>query len=230
MKQCIKILILGIIPFISFAQSIELTPDREIKKAGNFSIIESADQFGSTLRLAQVSNNYTVPTTLTFAGREPNASVLGGIITHARVSSQLNYLDISHTYGLAQFSLGLATGTKIMIKSDSVITRVNAQHNGFTKLGSDAPAIKVKKLTGTTAPTQGTSVTINHSLVDAKILDIFVMVDYSTNSFIHPSYTLNPGYQFNWFSNSGMISVTNISGNSSLILSKPIKILITYEE
>jgi len=56
------------------------------------------------------------------------------------------------------------------------------------------------------------------------------MVDYNTNDYIHASYTLNPGYNFNWYLGNTTINVENIAGNSVSILSKPIRILITYEE
>lgn len=125
-------------------------------------------------------------------------------------------------------ALKIQSNGNIGIGTETASTKLEV--NGFTKLGADAPAIKVKKFTGTTASTQGLSVEINHGLTDAKILDISVMVDYLTNSFIHPSYTLNPGFQFNWYSNDGRIIIYNVSGNSSSILSKPFKILITYEE
>jgi len=69
-----------------------------------------------------------------------------------------------------------------------------------------------------------------HGVNPAKILSISVMVDYNTNDYIHASYTLNPGYNFNWYLGNTTINVENIAGNSVSILSKPIRILITYEE
>jgi len=102
--------------------------------------------------------------------------------------------------------------------------------DSYTKLGSDAPPIRMKKLTGTTNALEGGSVLIAHGVTDSKIISIDVMVEYFTDSYIHPGYTLNPEYEFYWYSNGGFVSVVNSSTNSGNILSKPIKILITYEE
>lgn len=102
--------------------------------------------------------------------------------------------------------------------------------NGFSKLGSDAPAIKVKKLTTTTSSNQGGQVTILHGLTESKILSISVMVEYGSGQYVHPAYLGAGGYQFEWFSGSGGITIWNRNSNSSNILSKPCKILITYEE
>jgi hypothetical protein len=105
----------------------------------------------------------------------------------------------------------------------------SATTDAYTKLGSDAPAIKMKKLTGTTAASQGGIVTIAHGLTDSKILSIDVMVDYS-GGYFHAGFTNDPGIQFNWWNYAGSINVWNTSGNSVHILSSPIIILITYEE
>ena len=102
--------------------------------------------------------------------------------------------------------------------------------NGFTKFGSDAPAIKVKKLTGTTSSSQGGITYISHGLVDAKIISINAMVEYSSGDYVHPAYLGAGGYQFEWFSENGSIGIWNRTGNSVNLLSKPVKILITYEE
>jgi hypothetical protein len=88
--------------------------------------------------------------------------------------------------------------------------------------------VKTKKLSGTTGIGEGFSVNIPHGLDASKILSINVMVEWTTNSYIHPRYDV-AGYEFRWFSTNTEIIVTNLVGNSSSILAKPIKILITYE-
>src|SRR5262249_49333701 len=101
---------------------------------------------------------------------------------------------------------------------------------GGTRLGSvTAPSIKVAKLTATTSSFDGGTAWVAHGLDDSKILSIEVMVDYSANAFVPPSYVMNPGYEFSWYSGGGYITVWNKSGNSSLILSRPFRILVTYE-
>jgi hypothetical protein len=100
---------------------------------------------------------------------------------------------------------------------------------GYTKLGDIAPAIKMAYFTGTTSSTQGGSVTIPTGLNGAKMIAISVMVEYVTDNYIEQGYTNNPGYQFNWYGGGGgSIIVWNTTGNSSSILSKPIRIVITY--
>ena len=102
--------------------------------------------------------------------------------------------------------------------------------NGFTKMGTDAPAIKVKKLTGTTAATEGESVAIPLGLVPSKILSVSVLVERDTNSYAAPSSSNIQGVQYNIIVDNNTIRIINILGNSRNILSKPFKVLITYEE
>jgi hypothetical protein len=100
--------------------------------------------------------------------------------------------------------------------------------NGYTKLGSDAPSIKVKKLTGTTAATEGGFVFITHGLNSLKILAVSILVQNGGVSY-GPNLQ---GYSVNflWVLNSGNVEVSNVFGDSAFILSKPVRILITYEE
>lgn len=104
--------------------------------------------------------------------------------------------------------------------------------NGFTKLGTDAPAIKVKKIIGFTNPAEGQWFVVAHGLNSSKILSITALVEFSPGSFIPASYTGGIGYQFDFYvdGTQDAIFVINKLGNSSQILSKPFKIMITYEE
>lgn len=107
----------------------------------------------------------------------------------------------------------------------------NATHFGFTKLGSLAPSIKVLKFIGTTDAAQGGTATIAHGLTSSKILSVTVMVEYASGQFVPHSYirTTN-GYQFDFYYDTTNISIVNHPTNSSIILSKPYKIMVTYEE
>jgi hypothetical protein len=100
--------------------------------------------------------------------------------------------------------------------------------NGYAKLGTDAPSIKVKKLTGTKAATEGGTVAITHGLSASKILSVSVLV--SSDGYLFPPHYPSPGYNFYWDETQGYIVVINAFGGSAAILSKPIRILITYEE
>lgn len=103
--------------------------------------------------------------------------------------------------------------------------------DNFSKLGNDAPAIKVKKLTGTTGAAQGDIIPISHGLTSTKILSITVLVQFETNGqYVPHSYTNTNGYQFDFFSDPTNIHIRNHPTNSGQILSKPIKVMITYEQ
>jgi hypothetical protein len=102
--------------------------------------------------------------------------------------------------------------------------------NGYTKLGTDAPKIRMKKLTGTTASSEGAQVGVAHGLTSTKILSCVVMVEYTSGYFIHQGYTNSTEYQFNWVVTPTDVLVWNTSGNSGSILSDPFVVLLTYEE
>ena len=98
--------------------------------------------------------------------------------------------------------------------------------NGYTKLGSNAPKIKMKKLTGTT----GTgSTTIAHGLTASKILDMSILVQELSGAFVHPVYTPNTSdisYYQTYFGTDNII----LELQGANINSRPYTILITYEE
>ena len=102
--------------------------------------------------------------------------------------------------------------------------------NGFTMLGSNAPKIKMLKLTGTTAATQGGFISIPHGLVGTKIIGVDVHVEYAPANFVPDGYAQSTGNQFTYNYNTTNITILNSPANSANILSKPVRILITYEE
>lgn len=126
--------------------------------------------------------------------------------------------------------------SRLFIKNDGLVgintTEPGSQLevNGFTKLGSDAPAIKVKKILANTRSTQGAQQSVLHGLDESKILAVAVMVDYESNDYVPPSFKSATGYEFEWSLFGNSIIIKNVAGNSANILSKPVKILITYEE
>ncbi len=92
------------------------------------------------------------------------------------------------------------------------------------------PAIKIKKLTGTTAATQGGISTITHGLTDAKILSIQVLIEWNGSGGVVTDGSGIVGFLFKYQTGSGAITITNSPIQSANILSKPLRILITYEE
>lgn len=125
----------------------------------------------------------------------------------------------------------VAGSLRVGIGTNSPATKLEV--NGFTKLGSDAPAIKIKKLTTTTGSNDaaGNLTTIETGVNATKIIGIQALVEYGPGQYVPSSYVKNGGYEFNFATNNlNEIEIFNISGNSYNIYSKPIKILITYEE
>lgn len=131
------------------------------------------------------------------------------------------------------FIIGNGTG---LIRSNAFVVykNGNADINGFTQLGKtseSAPAIKMKKLTATSASTQNGSSFAAHGLDRAKILGVQILLTYAVNSNDIPANYMDvPGYEFNWQLTNTSVWVITKNGNSANILDKPMRILITYEE
>jgi hypothetical protein len=129
----------------------------------------------------------------------------------------------------------LGNGT-VFSRSNALVVYKNGNTdiNGYTQLGKNtegAPAIKMKKFTATSGAAQTGSITIAHGLNRAKIIGVQVLLNYGANVADIPSgYTDVAGYEYNWQVNDSDVWILNKNGNSANILSKPIKILITYEE
>lgn len=103
--------------------------------------------------------------------------------------------------------------------------------NGYTKLGTGlgVPAVQMKKLTGTTASTEGGVVSLLHGLNSNKIISISVLVNHTGSSYVPANYSFHSGYEFDYYINDTELLILNRQTNSVNILSKPIKVLITYE-
>lgn len=99
-----------------------------------------------------------------------------------------------------------------------------------TKLGSNAPRVKRIKLTGTTGAAQGGTIFMAHGVANSKILSINILVEYPTGNSVPPSYNGSAGYEYGYYLSGASIVVWTKSGNFASILSKPIRILVTYEE
>ncbi|MCW5899898.1 MAG: hypothetical protein KIT10_11580 [Flavobacteriales bacterium] len=130
------------------------------------------------------------------------------------------------TNGLSR--LTVAANGDVGIGTNTPTTKLEV--NGFTKLGNDAPAIKVKKLTGTTAATEGGVVDIAHGLASAKILGIQVLVQTTGGNWLGEAYTHDAEYQVHALVMAANIRILNHATNSGFILNRPVKILVTYEE
>ncbi len=101
--------------------------------------------------------------------------------------------------------------------------------NGFTKHGTNAPAIKQVEFTGTSAATEGNFVDIVHGLTASKIIDVRVLIEYSPGNWITTGYTINPEFLADYVIGATNIRLYNHNGSSGSILSKPVKVLVTYK-
>lgn len=118
----------------------------------------------------------------------------------------------------------------------------NTAHNGFTKLGSDAPNIKMKKIAGTTA--NASSQEISTGIAFDKIIDFEVLIEATVQDGLTTSrYKFRPannnisGNDYRAFlrritnplqlNNFGWIQFENVSNT---LRQQPYIIFITYEE
>lgn len=105
----------------------------------------------------------------------------------------------------------------------------NTYVSGYSKLGESAPAIKMKKLTGTSPAAQGGKVSVAHGLNYTKIIGVQVLIE--TAFYIIPNgYTHYSGYQFDFLVSDTYVIVDAHRTNSGNILSQPFTVLVTYEE
>lgn len=101
--------------------------------------------------------------------------------------------------------------------------------NGYTKLGSDAPAIRVKKLTGSTSTSEGGYVDVPHGLTASKILGVQVLIEHAPGVWMCLGYSAAANYSTSCIVSATAVRIVNDPGDSSNVLNKPVKILITYE-
>lgn len=108
----------------------------------------------------------------------------------------------------------------------------NTDIDGFSRLGKQAeaaPRIKMKKLT-VTGPAVNALSGFSTGVADAKVLSVSILMNYAGTWKMPPNYTDIPGYEYNYQVQNGNVVIINKTGNSANIGSKPITILITYEE
>ncbi|KKL61125.1 hypothetical protein LCGC14_2198470, partial [marine sediment metagenome] len=101
--------------------------------------------------------------------------------------------------------------------------------NGYTKLGSDAPAIKMKKLTGTTGGTEGDITNITHGLTVSKIIGCQVLVTQNTNNLVPPAFTAVVEHEYDFFVLASVVRIVLTATNSGSIINGAITVLLTYE-
>lgn len=160
-----------------------------------------------------------------------------------------NYRAGGPTSGMSIEYDGIMSGTENRINindtnSDPVLTVKNdgdTEIKGFTKLGTQAPAIKFKKIETTQSLSTGLSVVLNHGLAGAKILDISAImrvaevIGQSTVNYIIPANSPYPtvhnsisDYEYAVYGDDNLIYFRAIG--DSAVGNKNITVTIMYEE
>lgn len=190
-------------------------------------------KFNSIGTLNVRSLNNSIPPKMYFdTDNGTSFGYLGGVTNSFELGS-INNLAIRTYQSTWQTRLFVKKSGEIGINTETPTSELEV--NGFTKLGSDAPAIKLKKLTSgcTTSANSGFpsgEISLTHGITPSKILKVEALVEYATNFWVKDGNDLF-GYEFDVYVTNTTISLRNLSGSaSSEIRSKPCKILITYEE
>jgi hypothetical protein len=105
----------------------------------------------------------------------------------------------------------------------------NTEHHGFTHLGDesadDAPAIKMKRFSGTTTASSNTSVT--HGLTRDKILAVDIHISNGAGVNYPPNALSSVADQYRYFINSAVITMSDVGAD---LQGQSYWILVTYEE
>jgi hypothetical protein len=88
----------------------------------------------------------------------------------------------------------------------------------------------MKKLTGTTASTEGGVHTVAHGLTASKIISFSLTIKSVTIGNVKDGHTLHAGYLANVYHDNTNFAVINDATNSENILSKNYIITVWYEE
>jgi hypothetical protein len=132
----------------------------------------------------------------------------------------------------ALWALTVSTSSGNIQASNNVSINGTTNINGFTKLGELSPAIKTKLITGTTSVAPAGFVDIPHGLDRTKIIGISILVTTIDGVDVGPGYFVTTGLQYNFQMNANNVKITNpiLPIDCALILFRPVRILLTYQE
>lgn len=206
---------------------------------GNFNASNSGTSIGGNFSAIGISTNYGINSSSSGGLVNYGASfVATGVVgTVTNYGGRFNSFGGTNNYG-GYFSATGGTNNYAIVVPDgggnvgigTIAPTTKLEVNGFTKLGSNAPAIKTLKLTGTTGPNQGDPVYFAHGLNSNKILSVSILVEFTAGSTVPSSFNGGAGFGHGYFVSATFIEFFTVFGNSASILSKPIRVFITYEE
>lgn len=114
------------------------------------------------------------------------------------------------------------------------VSDVVIDNYGYTKLGNDAPSIKMKMLYGTSANTVTGARQLPHGLGDAnRILSVQVHMNFQPNGndVFYPAGIAFDNQNYTYFWDEFNVTVqNNASTGSTLVLNRPIRVLVIYEQ
>ncbi len=169
-------------------------------------------------------------------------STAGKVSGNAITSGTIGGTTAIGTSGTLTSTAYLGATGGVHVGNTTAPTVGNLEVDGFSKLGTTSPSIKVLKLTGTTNASANSSTNIAHGLTAAKILSVSVMVEYATDNFVTQGFDNSFGYFYNVSVTPSQVVITNVdkavvgydgvypSTSSANIRSRPIRIIIIYEQ
>jgi hypothetical protein len=131
-------------------------------------------------------------------------------------------------YGGAGGGWGLTMSTS----TGAVQANNSLSVSGFTRLGESAPAIKTKLITGTTSVLPAGFADIPHGLDKSKIIGISILVTTIDGVDVGPGYFPTTGLWYQFQLNATNVRIVNpiLPIDCALILLRPVRILLTYQE
>jgi trimeric autotransporter adhesin len=117
--------------------------------------------------------------------------------------------------------------------ADSLNLNAKVNIRDFTRLGtiaSNAPAIKMKKLTVQSSGALTGEAGVSHLLTSTKIISVTTLLEWTAGTFAPPEYSGDTQLRYNFYVTPTEIRIRNNGTGGALILNKPVTILITYEE
>lgn len=148
------------------------------------------------------------------------------------------YKIINNCTGAYYVTVKTASGTGVVVNPGETlgvycdgtnIVRTADKAAGLSEVNDPTKTAKVKKLTGTTASTQGATATVAHGLDGTKIIGMTCIVNHASGQGMLPNQFFNTGYQYDVNFSASIININNHATNSANILSKPFIVTIFYE-
>ena len=211
-------------------QDVDLTPTTGTFSAASHKgthVSGGSDAFTSTDLLEAIVKRLQVtgPTTLTLGAvadgellKRSGTTIIGTTAGTGDVVGP----GVAVDNAIARFDL---TSGKLIQNSGVTISDA-----GFTQLGTGAPNIKTKKLTGITGATEGSTTNIAHGLTLSKIIGFMVLVSADNGNSIPPGLVFAAEFEYDAFIDATNAVIRLSDTNSGNMLSNAIVVLIIHEE